>query len=219
MLLGIIDNTIVGAYEAVEEFGYIRIDEFDNHFYTDKGLVFLNKILDCLNQWKDEFDCDYSWNLENTPAENCARVLARKDELLFNIARKRPVYSNQWIPLMEKTTIQEKLRLGALLDKQCGGGQISHITIDKPFTDFEVAWKILNKVAESGIIYFAFNREISKCKDGHIFHGEICPKCGKPAAEKYTRVVGFITRVSAWSKERQEEGKNRYVFDLNNLID
>lgn len=113
---------VVGCYEAVEEFGYIDIDEVGNHFYSDKGLLFANKIFDKLNTWKDEFECDYSFNLENTPAENCARILARKDELLFDIKRKRPVYSNQWIPLMEKTTIQEKLRLGSILDKQCGGG-------------------------------------------------------------------------------------------------
>ena len=113
---------VVGCYEAVEEFGYIDIDEVGNHFYSDKGLLFANKIFDKLNSWKDEFECDYSFNLENTPAENCARILARKDELLFDIKRKRPVYSNQWIPLMEKTTIQEKLRLGSILDKQCGGG-------------------------------------------------------------------------------------------------
>ena len=152
-------------------------------------------------------------------AENCARVLARKDELIFGIERKRPVYSNQWIPLMEQTTIQEKLRLGSILDKKCGGGQISHITIDKPFTDFEVAWKILNRVAESGVIYFAFNCAISKCKDGHIFHGDICPICGEPVAETYTRVVGFITRMSTWSKERREEGRCRKIFDVNQLID
>lgn len=97
--------------------------------------------------------------------------------------------------------------------------QISHITIDKPFSNFETAWKILNQVAQSGVIYFAFNRAISKCEDGHIFHGEICPVCGKKVNETYTRVVGFITRMSAWSKERQEEGKKRYVFDLNKLID
>ena len=210
---------IVAAFEATEIMGYINEDEFGNKFYSDKGLIFVNKILDCLNEWKEEFECDYSWNIENTPAENCAKVLARKDELIFNVKRKRPVYSNQWIPLMEQTTIQEKLRLGAILDKKCGGGQISHITIDKPFSNFDTAWKILNKVAESGIIYFAFNCAISKCANKHIFHGNICPKCGQAPIDTYTRVVGFITRMSAWSKERQEEGKKRYVFDLKELID
>ena len=210
---------LVACFEAVEIFGYIREDEFGNKFYTDEGLIFANKILDCLNQWKDEFDCNYSFNLENTPAENAARVLARKDELIFNIERKRPVYSNQWIPLMEKTTIQEKLRLGAVLDKKCGGGQISHITVDKPFTDFDMAWKVLNQVAKSGVIYFAFNCALSKCVNGHIHHGDICPECGSKAIETFTRVVGFVTRVSTWSKERQEEGKKRFIFDLNNLIE
>ena len=76
---GMIDATkqfctigVVGCFEAVEEFGYIQTDEFGNKFYSDKGLIFANKILDSLNTWKDEFECDYSWNLENTPKQKWA---------------------------------------------------------------------------------------------------------------------------------------------------
>lgn len=111
-------------FEAIEYFEYIEEDEFGYKKYSDKGIMFAGRILDKINEWKEEFDCDYSWNVEAVPAENCARVLCRKDEQLFNFQRKRPLYSNQWIPLMEKCTIKEKLRLGSILDEKCNGGRL-----------------------------------------------------------------------------------------------
>jgi len=49
------------------------------------------------------------------------------------------IYSNQWIPLQVNCTIQEKVRLGATLDKRCGGGQISHINVEGNFNNFDQA--------------------------------------------------------------------------------
>ena len=90
------------------------------------------------------------------------------------------IYSNQWIPLMEKCSLDEKIKLGALLDKKCGGGQIAHINIETELSK-DVAWEHLNYIANKGVIYFAFNSKISVCEDGHGFTGgKICPKCGKP---------------------------------------
>lgn len=49
-------------------------------------------------------------------------VLAKKDRELYPDAPWYRLYSNQWIALTEKCTIQEKVRLGSILDKECGGG-------------------------------------------------------------------------------------------------
>lgn len=208
---------INAAYEAIEYFGYINTDKFGNKTYSDKGIVFICKILDLINETKDSFECDYSWNTEAIPAENCAKILCRKDELLYNIPRVRPLYSNQWIPLMEQCTIQEKLRLGALLDVKCGGGQISHINLEHPFTNEETAWKMLNKIAESGVIYFAFNTAVSVCKTNHGFFGNTCPICGGPKVDEYTRIVGFARPISSYSKERAEEYHQRKWFSTSNI--
>lgn len=54
-------------YEAIETFGYIDEDEFGYKSYSDKGIVFASKILDNINEWKEQFDCDYTFNVENTP--------------------------------------------------------------------------------------------------------------------------------------------------------
>ena len=67
------------------------------------------------------------------------------------------IYSNQWIPLVEKCSIQEKIKLGSILDKECGGGQISHVNLQGSFANENQSWEMLNYIAKSGVIYFAYN--------------------------------------------------------------
>lgn len=203
---------LMSMYEAIETFGYIDEDEFGYKSYSDKGIIFASKILDNINEWKEQFDCDYTFNVENTPGENSAKIICRKDELLFNIKRKRPVYSNQWIPLTERCTFKEKTRLGALLDTKCGGGQISTFSLDSPIKDFDKVWNLFEKIVKAGVIYFTFNTKISYCKHNHGFYGNTCPTCGGPKIGEYSRVVGFMTRVPSWSKERQEEYQDRKYY-------
>jgi ribonucleoside-triphosphate reductase len=33
---------------------------------------------------------------------------------------------------------------------------------------------------------------------------DICPICGKPIEDNYTRVVGFLTNTKNWNKTRRE---------------
>jgi len=148
-------------------------------------------------------------------AENCAGNICSADNLLFE-QDKYYIYSNQWIPLKERCTIQEKCRLGSKLDKLCGGGQIAHINIENRFSTEEEAWKMLNYIAESGVIYSAFNAKISVCEDKHAFIGDkACPQCGKPIADTYTRVVGFYTPVSSFQKIRKREfNERKWYFNL-----
>ena len=59
-------------------------------------------------------------------AERANVILAHKDELLFPDANHYSLYSNQWIALTEKCTLKEKVRLGAILDRECGGGLMTN---------------------------------------------------------------------------------------------
>ena len=126
-----------------------------------------------------------------------------------------PLYGNQWIPLGVKTSIDEKIKLSAILDKACNGGSIAHINIDAPFNNFDTAWEMLNKVADAGVVYFAFCTRISACENNHGFYGDICPICGNEKVTTYQRVVGFLTPEKTYSKERKAEFKMRDWFDLN----
>ncbi len=143
---------ITAMYEAISEFDMIDTDEFGNKSYSDEGLRFSSKILDCINKTKDSYNFDYSINVEAIPAERANVVLCQKDCELYPDKQKYFIYSNQWIPLMEKCTLNEKIRLGAKLDKECGGGQISHINLAGKFANEEQAWELLNLIARKGVI-------------------------------------------------------------------
>lgn len=211
---------IVGGYEALQHFGMVQEDEFGYKTYSDEGLTFMKQVLALINSTKDEFalDKDYMINVEEIPAERAAAILMEKDKLLYpNEKYELPLYGNQWIPLGVKCSIDEKIRLSAELDKACNGGSIAHINIESPFTNFETAWNMLNKVADAGVVYFAFCTKISACKHNHGFYGEICPECGEPKETTYQRIVGFLTPEKTYSKERKKEFKMRTWFDLDNL--
>lgn len=211
---------IIGIFETLQKFGLIREDEFGNTYYTDEGLDFAKQILATINETKNEYtkDKDYSANVEEIPAERAAAVLMQKDKIFYPDEKySLPLYGNQWIPLGVKTTLAEKVRLSAALDKACNGGSIAHINIDKPFNNFETAWDMLNYIADQGVVYFAFCTRISACKNNHGFYGEICPICGNPKVTTYQRIVGFLTPERTYSKERKAEFKLRDWMDLNEM--
>ena len=204
---------ILGLYETMEKFGHIHTDEFGNKFYTDDGIEFASKIFDVLNETKDSFTDEYSFNIESVPAEQAAVKLCAKDNILFDV-HENFIYSNQWIPLTEKCTINEKIRTSAILDNKCSGGAIAHINIDNNFPNTDMAWEVLNYIASQGVIYFCYNTKINVCKNHHGFvDSDICPECGEKACDTYQRVVGFLTPSKSYSKERFKEFSARQWYD------
>lgn len=208
---------ILGLYEVIEAFGMTTTDEFGNTYYTDQGMEFASNIFEVLNQVKDNFTDEYSFNVESVPAERCAVILCQKDNLLFE-KKEKFIYSNQWVPLSVKCTIQEKLRLSSILDKKCSGGAIAHLNLDSNFPNTEMAWDMLNNIAQSGVIYFAFNTRINECDNHHGFVGaDICPNCGHGVYDTYQRIVGFLEPVRSYSKDRQKEYDTRKWYSYAEL--
>lgn len=204
----------IGMYEVMDLFGLINTDEFGNKSYSEEAVEFTSQILETMNEVKDSFECDFTFNIEMIPAENCAGVICQADNLLYE-QDKYFIYSNQWIPLTEQCTIQEKCRLGSIFDKKCGGGCIAHIDIENRFPTKDAAWDMLNYVASKGVIYFAFTTKISVCKDKHAFIGtNTCPRCGEPVADKFSRVVGFYVPVSNYQKIRKREFDQRKWYNV-----
>jgi ribonucleoside-triphosphate reductase len=208
---------IIGLYEALQKYGFIYKDAFGYTFYKEKGIDFAKEILSLINEVKDEFsaDKDYSINIEQIPGERAAAILMQKDYFFYPEEKyELPLYGNQWIPLGIRCTLEEKIKLSAILDTACNGGSIAHINLDAPLTDSETAWELLTYIADAGVNYFAFNLRISACKHNHGFYGDICPYCGELKETTYQRIVGFLTAETTYSKERKAEF---YLRDWKNL--
>lgn len=216
-------NTIgfIGIYETMKKFGYTRIDEFGNTFYTENASAFGQKIFQTMRKVADDFikeyGCDYQINTEQIPGESAAAKLMKKDKFFYPRAKiyDLPLYGNQFIPLGIKTTLQERVRIAAEFDSYCNGGSILHANIDTPFDSFDKAWKMVEYIADQGVTYFAFNTKIQACEENHAFYGDICPNCGKPVSTEFTRIVGFYTPIKTWSKERTDEYKLRRWEQIN----
>lgn len=216
-------NTIgfIGIYETMKKFGYTKVDELGDTYYTDKASSFGKKIFETMRKTADnfikEYHCDYQINTEQIPGETAAAKLMQKDKFFYPNANiyDLPLYGNQFIPLGIKTTGQERVRIASEFDGYCSGGSILHYNIDAPFDSFDKAWKMTNYIADQGVTYFAFNTKIQACKNNHAFYGTKCPVCGKPVDTEFSRIVGFFTPVKTYSKERKAEFELREWDDIN----
>lgn len=212
---------INGIYETMKTFGYTVIDKFGNTSYTEEAYSLGRRIFNVIKNCIDNFSLDknYKINIEQVPAEQAAAKMQSADKYLYpdKVIEDLPLYGNQWIPLGIKATVLERTKICAAFDSYCNGGSIEHINVDKPFSDFESAWEMLNWVAEQGVTYFAFNGKVSQCKNYHSFYGKVCPECGEPVETEYTRVVGFYTPTKSYSKERKAEFNMREWMELDKM--
>lgn len=210
-------NTIgfIGIYETMKKFGYTKTDEFGNVFYTEESSEFGKNIFKAMREVSDQFiidnKCDYMIGVEQIPGESASSKLMKKDKFFYPKADiyDLPLYGNQFMPLGVQSTLQERIRVQALFDSYCNGGSILHANIDKPFDNFDKAYKMVEYIADQGVTYFAFNTRIQSCEENHAFYGKICPICGKPVDSEYSRIVGFYTRIKTWSSDRKREYKLR----------
>ena len=134
----------------MKKFGYTKVDELGNTFYTKEAASFGKKIFETMRTVADNFieknNCDYKINTEQIPGESAAAKLMKKDKFFYPNADiyDLPLYGNQFVPLGIKTTLAERVRVQALFDNFCNGGSILHANIDAPFNNFEKAWNMIN---------------------------------------------------------------------------
>lgn len=204
-------NGLTAMYEAIEKMGMINVDEFGCVSYSDEGVEFACRIMDTVNKLQDEVDFDYDVSLEIIPAESANIKLCKKDNIIYGDSSKF-IYSNQWTSLMAKCSINERIKLSSILDKKAGGGQILHIGLDGARLTEEESWKMLNYIANSGVIYFAYNPKLSVCEKSHTFFGDVCPICGRPKYDEVSRIVGYLVPTASYSQGRKDEYENRQWY-------
>lgn len=64
-------NTIIGVYETMKAFGYTRLDEEGNTYYTSRADEFGRRIFEVINMTKEQFilDKDYKVSIEQIPKQ------------------------------------------------------------------------------------------------------------------------------------------------------
>ena len=198
---------VVGLNEAVSIMGY--------DILTNEGQEFVTRLLENVNDWILHAENQYKapHNCEMVPAESSAIKLVQKDKMLGYDCGV-PFYSNQFIPLIVKANMLDRIRLQGKFDRLFSGGAICHVNVSEEITDAQQIVDLIEYAAKQGVVYWAINYRICFCKNHHSWVATSkCPVCGGEVAEEYTRVVGFLTNTKNWNKTRREhDWPNRQFY-------
>ena len=190
---------VIGLYEALEILGY--------DIMTKEGQDYVLEILNVINTTNKELQDKYKapQNCEQIPGENVSVKLAKKDRALgYN--DKYTLYSNQFIPLIKRVNMFDRIAIQALFDKHFSGGAICHLNVNQEINDVNTMQNLIHASVKEGVVYFAVNFVLQECENKHMFVGNVdtCPHCGGKIIGTFTRVVGFLTKVDNWIPERRE---------------
>jgi len=202
---------IVGVYECNKLMGYDITSEQGTNFTID----LLQYIEEFTKKTALEQNCMF--NVEEVPAESVAGKLAQKDKLLFG-KEKVPfeLYSNQYVPLIEQASIPERIITTGKFMEILSGGGILHLNIAEQIKDPEVMKHLIEYSVKHGVCHLAINYGFGECANGHTTicgNNSKCSICGSDIDTYVTRIVGYQSRVSNWSKVRREYEFPRRVFN------
>lgn len=153
-------------------------------------------------------------NVEQTPSENSSIKIAKKDKIMgFNA--NVDFYSNQFIPLIHKADLLDRIAMQGKFDKHMSGGSILHINTEEGLSNKEDMKALIQMSAKKGVIYFGINYNLQQCANKHMSVGkkDVCDVCGAPITKNFIRVVGFLTCVDHWHQVRREQDyPNRQMY-------
>jgi len=202
---------VLGYYEAAKYLGLKDNSEKYKYFIS-----FILKTISDYNKKNSIYNKKrpFVFNLEAVPGENLAvkfynwdkedGYIVPKDQNLYNC-----YFFNPW---KEDNTLNKIKLHGGEISKASDGGQGCHLNLSEHLSKKQYL-HIMDIARKEGCNYFTFNIPMSECADcHHTVNAPIkdCPKCHSKNIEYWTRVIGFLTKVSNWSKERQLEFTKRY---------
>ncbi|KKQ32237.1 MAG: Oxygen-sensitive ribonucleoside-triphosphate reductase-like protein [candidate division TM6 bacterium GW2011_GWF2_37_49] len=202
-----------GIYECLLEMGYSMISE-DGKALAHKIMIFIKEYAA-----QSHKETGNPFNIEQVPAESLAVKFAAKDGLLYGM--DYPLYANQFIPLWVECDISERVKLDGEFSRSLTGGGISHLNVGEQLTHPDQMKKLIQYAIKCGCEHFAVNYNFCRCKNNHVTisgPSKTCPQCSAQIIEQLTRIIGYYTPVSAWTKTRQSEHSNR-IFKSEMAID
>ena len=155
----------------------------------------------------------FLFNSEVVPAEGLGVKNYNWDkEDGYWVPEGRNLYNSYFYNAHDNTSVLDKFILhGRQTYQYTDGGSALHCNLEEHLSK-EQYLKLIDFAVQEGTNYFTFNIPNSKCEDcGHIVKAPIdtCPKCGSKDVTWYTRVIGYLRPVTAFSRDRQIEAAKR----------
>lgn len=145
-------------------------------------------------------------------AENLGIKNAKWD-LEDGLVVNRDCYNSYFYKVEGNTNIIDKFILhGKNYIQYLDGGSALHLNLEE-YPTKEGYKKLLILSAKTGCNYFTTNVKISICNDcGNIDKRTLhrCPKCKSTNLDYATRIIGYLKRISSFSKGRQLEAARRF---------
>lgn len=189
---------------------FLGIEISNNEAYRDYVNTILTPIFESNKTAKTK---TIMFNTECVPAENLGVKHANWDKKDGYFVPRDCYNSYFFLVEDEATNVLDKLQLhGKQFAGFLDGGSACHINLKEHLSHDQYA-NVMRYAIKTGCNYFTFNIPNSICNDcGYIEKHRFnkCPKCGSENVDYAVRVIGYLVRVSKWSKERQEEAKKRY---------
>ena len=198
-----------GVNGVVEGAEFLGIDINDNEKYQK----YIEDILAPIYQAdKEDRTDELMWNCEFVPAENLGVKNAKWDRRDGYFV-PRDCYNSYFYKVEDATlTPQDKFILhGEKYTKYCDGGSALHCNLHDHLSEKQYRF-LMDYAIKQKTPYFTFNIPNTICNDcGFISkrYTDKCTRCNSKNVDYATRVIGYLTKVSKWSLERQAEFKRR----------
>lgn len=202
------------VYESLKHntlaIGYIGIAELcqalfgKNHVYDKDVYDFALSVVERINSFAKEASerNDLNFSCYATPAEGLCRTaimnLKSQYGIIPNVTDREYLTNSHHVPVWEKVSIYDKLRVEAPFCKYPTGGCITYLEVDSSFINNTQAVEDIIDYAfkELDIPYLAFNFPIDSCLDcGYQdeFNYE-CPQCKGMNIQQLRRVTGYLSQ-------------------------
>lgn len=208
----------IGVNGLNEAARFLGLTVSNNKDYMD----FASYVLNVIKQYnKKHSEKKFKFNLELVPAESLGVKNYNWDKSEnYWVPDDENLYNSYIYDAHDDTSVLDKIAMqGGKIAKSIDGGQASHINLEDNLSK-EQYTKVLEYAVQVGNSYITFNVPQTQCDDcGFIAKHPFkkCPKCGSINVTPWTRIVGYLRPIKAWSEARQIEGFTREFTEKNKV--
>lgn len=200
----------IGVNGLNEAARFLGLTVSNNKDYMDFASWLLGVIK---NYNKQHSEKKFMFNLELVPAESLGVKNYNWDKQDgYWVPDDENLYNSYIYDAHDDTSILDKIAMqGGQIVKSIDGGQASHLNLQDNL-DKQQYTRLLEYAVQQGNSYITFNVPQTQCDDcgfiaKHPF--DTCPHCGSTRTTQWTRIIGYLRPIKAWSDARQQEGSHR----------
>lgn len=205
----------IGINGMVEAAEFLRIEISNNDNYKK----FVNENLKLIYHKNKEAKEIYGFmfNTEFVPAENLGVKNAKWDKN-DGLYVPRDCYNSYFYIVEDKSqNLVDKFFLhGREYIQYLDGGSAYHCNLEE-YPSQEGFRKLLDVAAHTGCNYFCFNIKVTVCNACGFVNKQTmnyCTDCNSSDIDHATRVIGYLKKITNFSKDRQKEEKIRYYGNV-----